>query len=97
MSKKKVVKEPKKKVVKEPKKEIVKETLDDKVFDLIKSLCVDDRRFTINTVYSNCLQNSVLKNFHDLEDIFLSLEKKKSIYNVGGASWILPKVRRVRK
>jgi len=71
--------------------------INDKILDLIKEICtVSDRRFNIQVIYRYCLENSVLKNYHDLEEIFLVLEKEGKIYNIGGTSWILPKPKRVR-
>ena len=84
--------------VKVEKKVVKKElTKADKILDLIKEICtVSDRRFNIQVIYRYCLENSVLKNYHDLEEIFLVLEKEGKIYNIGGTSWILPKPKRVR-
>lgn len=83
---------------KEEKKEV---NLEDKVMALIDKIRegTDDRRFSITAVYSHLLQSAgnTIKNLHDLQDIFLALEKKKLIYNVGGTLWTTLRVRKIKK
>ena len=84
------------------KKEVTKEfSLEDKVMTLINKIRegTDDRRFSITAVFSHILQTAgnTIKNLHHLQDIFLVLEKKNLIYNIGGTLWTTLRVRREKK
>ena len=95
-AKKEVKKETKKKKLRRKQEKEV--SMDDKIMNLINDIREGsgDRRFSITSVFSHCLQRSVIKNIHDLQDIFLSLEKKKLIYNIGGTLWTTLRVRKAR-